>query len=69
MAPVDEGQRECARIAHAQFHAMMGLGHHPFLEAPEATAEMIRGFMAATPAQQPATDTNRREPRIDLAAR
>lgn len=45
MAPVDEGRRESARIANAQFVAMTGLGHHPFLEAPEETARLIREFV------------------------
>lgn len=44
MAPIEEGQRESARMARAQFVAMMGLGHHPFLEAPEQTAQLIREF-------------------------
>jgi len=47
MASLDEGRRESARIARAQFVAMMGLGHHPFLEAPEETARLIREFMAS----------------------
>lgn len=34
LAPLEEGRRESARIARAQFVAMTGLGHHPFLEAP-----------------------------------
>lgn len=46
MAPLEEGRRESARIARAQFVAMMGLGHHPFLEAPAETARLIREFMA-----------------------
>lgn len=49
MAPLAEGRRESARIARAQFVAMMGLGHHPFLEAPEETARLIREFMASAP--------------------
>lgn len=47
MAPLEEGRRESARIARAQFVAMTGLGHHPFLEAPEETARLIREFMAS----------------------
>lgn len=47
MAPVDEGRRESARIAGARFVAMTGMGHHPFLEAPAETAQMIREFIAA----------------------
>lgn len=50
MAPLEEGRRESARIAQAQFVAMTGLGHHPFLEAPAETARLIREFMAAGPA-------------------
>jgi pimeloyl-ACP methyl ester carboxylesterase len=52
MAPLDEGRRESARIARAQFVAMMGLGHHPFLEAPEETARLIREFMASAAARR-----------------
>jgi pimeloyl-ACP methyl ester carboxylesterase len=48
MAPIHEGRRESTRIATAQFVAMMGLGHHPFLEAPEQTARLIRQFMHST---------------------
>jgi pimeloyl-ACP methyl ester carboxylesterase len=47
MAPLDEGRRESARIPTAQFVAMAGLGHHPFLEAPGETARLIREFMLA----------------------
>jgi pimeloyl-ACP methyl ester carboxylesterase len=46
MAPLEEGRRESARIAQAQFVAMTGRGHHPFLEAPEETARLIRDFIA-----------------------
>lgn len=49
MAPIDEGRRESARIAGARFVAMMGRGHHPFLEAPAETAELIRGLVASDP--------------------
>ncbi len=47
MAPLEEGRRESARIARAQFVAMTGLGHHPFLEAPAETARLIREFLNA----------------------
>lgn len=50
MAPAEEGRREAARIARAQFVLMQGLGHHPFLEAPEETARLIRRFVEDTPA-------------------
>jgi pimeloyl-ACP methyl ester carboxylesterase len=53
MAPVEEGRRESARIARAQFVAMTGLGHHPFLEAPEETARLIREFIASDGAYRP----------------
>jgi len=69
MAPVEEGTRESARIARAQFVAMTGLGHHPFLEAPDETARLIREFMAAAPAPRPVTDADRCEPRTAVAAR
>lgn len=54
MAPLDEGRRESARIAGAQFVAMMGLGHHPFLEAPAETARLIREFIASDPQERSA---------------
>lgn len=60
MAPIDEGRRESARIATAQFVAMMGLGHHPFLEAPEVTARLIREFMASDPQNPRANGARRR---------
>lgn len=47
MAPLEEGRRESARIAGARFVAMMGVGHHPFLQAPEQTARLIREFMTS----------------------
>jgi pimeloyl-ACP methyl ester carboxylesterase len=56
MAPLEEGRRESARIARAQFVAMMGLGHHPFLEAPEETARLIREFIASTSTGRAARD-------------
>jgi len=59
MAPVAEGRRESARIARAQFVAMTGLGHHPFLEAPEETAGLIREFMASTAGRTAPGETGR----------
>jgi len=47
MASLDEGRRESARIARAQFVPMMGCGHHPFLEAPGETARLVREFVAS----------------------
>lgn len=49
MAPLDEGSRESARIARAQFVPMMGFGHHPFLEDPEKTARLVREFIWSVP--------------------
>lgn len=62
MAPLDEGRRESARIARAQFVAMTGLGHHPFLEAPEETARLIREFMTSAPAGTTAARESGGEP-------
>jgi pimeloyl-ACP methyl ester carboxylesterase len=59
MAPLEEGRRESARIAGARFVAMTGLGHHPFLEAPDGTARLIREFIASTSSLGP----SRGEPR------
>ncbi|MFN8173780.1 MAG: alpha/beta hydrolase [Solirubrobacteraceae bacterium] len=56
MAPLDEGRRASARIAKAQFVAMMGLGHHPFLEAPAETARLIRDFVEPVPEVRIAAD-------------
>jgi pimeloyl-ACP methyl ester carboxylesterase len=67
MAPVEEGRRESARIATAQFVAMTGLGHHPFLEAPEETARLIREFMRSSRRDQRATAAGRREPKLAAA--
>lgn len=63
MAPLEEGRRESARIARAQFVAMTGLGHHPFLEAPAETARLIREFMAS-PAGRTVRGETGREPRL-----
>jgi pimeloyl-ACP methyl ester carboxylesterase len=63
MAPPEEGRRESARIARAQFVAMTGLGHHPFLEAPEETARLIREFTASPVGRTVAAGTGR-EPRL-----
>lgn len=62
MAPLDEGRRETARIARAQFVAMMGLGHHPFLEAPEQTAQLIREFVRSTAPRRTIADKSRSAP-------
>lgn len=67
MAPVEEGERESARIAQAQFVAMTGLGHHPFLEAPDETARLIREFVDSTSPAPAAARAIRDEPA--LAAR
>ncbi len=64
MAPLEEGRRESARIARAQFVAMMGLGHHPFLEAPEETARLIREFMASAPVGRTVAGESRGEPTL-----
>lgn len=64
MAPLEEGRRESARIARAQFVAMMGLGHHPFLEAPEQTAQLIRDFVRSTPARRTVADKSRSAPTL-----
>jgi pimeloyl-ACP methyl ester carboxylesterase len=62
MAPLEEGRREAARIARAQFVAMTGLGHHPFLEAPEQTAQLLREFVRSTPTGRTVADKSRSEP-------
>lgn len=58
MAPTEEGRRASARMARARFVEMVGLGHHPFLEAPEETARLIREFMGGDAgARRPASDS------------
>lgn len=69
MAPVDEGRRESARIAQAQFVAMTGLGHHPFLEAPGETARLIREFMLAGAGDERATSSGTGAPRRESRTR
>jgi len=66
MTSPEEGRRESARIAQAQFVAMTGLGHHPFLEDPRETARLIREFVAATPADWPATPAKGRDVSADV---
>lgn len=68
MAPLDEGRRESARIARAQFVPMLGLGHHPFLEAPEKTARLIRDFVPAAPRPTRTDGMPRRERGAVVAA-
>lgn len=69
MAPLEEGRRESARIAEAQFVAMTGLGHHPFLQAPEETARLISDFVRSTPVAPRPAEATRSDPRIAAPAR
>lgn len=45
MAPADLGRTVAERIPAGQFVHLPGIGHFPFLEAPEATAELILDFV------------------------
>jgi pimeloyl-ACP methyl ester carboxylesterase len=45
MAPADAGRAVAGRIPNARFEYLPGIGHFPFLEAPERTAELIQDFL------------------------
>jgi pimeloyl-ACP methyl ester carboxylesterase len=46
MAPPEVGRAVADRIPRARFVYLPGVGHFPFLEAPERTAELISSFIA-----------------------
>lgn len=46
MAPPEVGRSAAALIPHCQFVVLPGVGHFPFLTAPQQSAQLIRGFMA-----------------------
>jgi pimeloyl-ACP methyl ester carboxylesterase len=48
MATVDAGRTATARIPGARFVALPGVAHFPFLEAPEESARVLRGFLDET---------------------
>lgn len=45
MAPVAVGQDAASRIPNARFAYLPGVGHFPYLEAPEKTTELITAFL------------------------
>lgn len=45
MAPAEAGRAVMARIPGGRFEYLPGIGHFPFLEAPERTAELIVEFL------------------------
>ena len=47
MVPADEGREVASRIPDCRFEVLPGVGHFPFLEAPEITARLIRDFIDA----------------------
>jgi 2-hydroxy-6-oxonona-2,4-dienedioate hydrolase len=46
MAPVEAGREATSRMQKGQFEYLPGVGHFPFLEVPEQTAQLIRAFVA-----------------------
>lgn len=45
MSPAAVGREIADQIPNGRFEHLPGIGHFPFLEAPERTAELIRDFM------------------------
>jgi pimeloyl-ACP methyl ester carboxylesterase len=48
MAPVEAGRAAAKLIPHGQFTFLPGVGHFPFLEAPEQSARLIRELLATS---------------------
>jgi pimeloyl-ACP methyl ester carboxylesterase len=46
MVSADLGRAAIAKIAGARFELLPGIGHLPYLEAPERTAHLIASFVA-----------------------
>lgn len=49
MSPPEVGRQIASQIPHGRFVHLPGVGHFPFLEAPEKTAELITEFVNAPP--------------------
>jgi pimeloyl-ACP methyl ester carboxylesterase len=47
MAPAEAGRKATETMPRGRFECLPGIGHFPFLEAPEETARLIREFTAA----------------------
>jgi pimeloyl-ACP methyl ester carboxylesterase len=45
MAPVSAGEAACAAIPRGSFVLLPGVGHFPYMEVPERTAELMAGFL------------------------
>jgi pimeloyl-ACP methyl ester carboxylesterase len=45
MAPAEVGRAAAARMPRARFEFLPGIGHFPFLEAPDRCAELILDFL------------------------
>ena len=45
MAPPEVARAAMARIPASRFELLSGVGHFPYLEAPERTAELIVDFL------------------------
>jgi len=52
MAPAAAGRAAAARMPHAEFVSLEGVGHFAFLQAPQHTAELITTFLDRTNADR-----------------
>jgi 4,5:9,10-diseco-3-hydroxy-5,9,17-trioxoandrosta-1(10),2-diene-4-oate hydrolase len=53
MVSADVGRAVVARIRGGQFEYLPGVGHFPYLEAPQETARLISGFLRRTRSADP----------------
>jgi pimeloyl-ACP methyl ester carboxylesterase len=51
MAPIDDGRAVSERMPNAAFVVLEGIGHFPFLEAPEETGRLIGEFVGRAPTE------------------
>jgi pimeloyl-ACP methyl ester carboxylesterase len=52
MAPAEAGRDATKRMPRGTFRFLPGIGHFPFLEAPETTARLIRELVADDAARE-----------------
>jgi pimeloyl-ACP methyl ester carboxylesterase len=52
MAPAEVGRGIAGKIPGARFEYLPGIGHFPFLEAPELCARLIAEFLGVQPARE-----------------